>query len=245
MEKIIDYTGQKIDNFLVVKRGENTKDNHAQWWCKCDCQINLPKEKQELILLSSKQLKAIDKNKNGYLYCKNCLPNKYDLSREYGIGYTSKGEEFYFDLEDFDKIKNYCWYITKKKHKYVVANTIINDNKTQISLHRLVMNVTDTEIDIDHIKHKEYDNRKSQLRICNAILNERNRVLNKNNTSGVKGVWKNKYNNKWIAEIYVNKEKISLGSFIDKEDAINARKEAEEKYFGEYSYDNSQKLGIN
>ena len=40
--------------------------------------------------------------------------NVYDLSGEYGIGYTLKGEEFYFDLEDYDKIKDYCWHINKK-----------------------------------------------------------------------------------------------------------------------------------
>ena len=38
--------------------------------------------------------------------------NTYDLTGEYGIGYTSKDEEFYFDLEDYDKIKDYCWRIT-------------------------------------------------------------------------------------------------------------------------------------
>lgn len=32
--------------------------------------------------------------------------NTYDLSGEYGIGYTTKGEEFWFDLEDYDKIKS-------------------------------------------------------------------------------------------------------------------------------------------
>lgn len=35
--------------------------------------------------------------------------------------------------------------------------------------------------------------------------------------------------------------KCECGYFKNKEDAIKARKEAEEKYFGEYSYDNSQK----
>lgn len=33
-----------------------------------------------------------------------------------------------------------------------------------------------------------------------------------------------------------------LGRFENFDDAVNARKEAENKYFGEYSYDNSQKL---
>lgn len=36
--------------------------------------------------------------------------NRYDLSGEFGKGWTNKEEEFWFDLEDFDKIKNYCWH---------------------------------------------------------------------------------------------------------------------------------------
>ena len=35
--------------------------------------------------------------------------NIYDLSGEFGIGYcTNTGSPFYFDLEDYNKIKNYC-----------------------------------------------------------------------------------------------------------------------------------------
>ena len=50
-----------------------------------------------------------------------------------------------------------------------------------------------------------------------------------------------KNNNCWLAQIGFNGQKIKLGRFKNKEDAIKARKEAEEKYFGEHSYDNSQK----
>ena len=35
---------------------------------------------------------------------------------------------------------------------------------------------------------------------------------------------------------------LSLGSFKNFEDAVKARKEAEDKYYGEFSYDNSQKI---
>ena len=31
--------------------------------------------------------------------------NTYDLSGEYGIGYSNSGKEFYFDLDDYDLIK--------------------------------------------------------------------------------------------------------------------------------------------
>ena len=37
--------------------------------------------------------------------------NKYDLSGKYGIGYTYKGDEFYFDLDDYTLIKEHCWCI--------------------------------------------------------------------------------------------------------------------------------------
>ena len=45
--------------------------------------------------------------------------------------------------------------------------------------------------------------------------------------------------------IVVDGKKINLGLFENKEQAIKVRKEAEEKYFGEFSYDNSQSYTIN
>ena len=97
-------------------------------------------------------------------------------------------------------------------------------------------------MEVDHINHIRTDNRKCNLRVVDRSLNQRNLPLSKRNTSGVVGVWFNKDANKWVAEIRLNYKKISLGYFINKEDAIKARKEAEEKYFGEYSYDNSMKI---
>ena len=45
--------------------------------------------------------------------------NKYNLNGEYGIGWTSNtNEEFYFDLEDYDKIKDYCWFLDNRGYIY-------------------------------------------------------------------------------------------------------------------------------
>lgn len=52
-----------------------------------------------------------------------------------------------------------------------------------------------------------------------------------NNTSGQKGVCWNKREKKWQSDIKIKGEKIYLGRYVDKQDAINARLEAEEKYF--------------
>ena len=66
--------------------------------------------------------------------------NKYDLSGEYGIGYTSKGEEFYFDLEDYDKIYPYCWVVSSSTKTIVARNP---ETGKLIALHRLVMGFPD------------------------------------------------------------------------------------------------------
>ncbi|MGJ0738945.1 hypothetical protein [Enterococcus casseliflavus] len=54
---------------------------------------------------------------------------------------------------------------------------------------------------------------------------------NSNNTSGVTGVSWHKAKKKWMACIIFKGRRHHLGCFSDKQDGINARKEAEEKYF--------------
>jgi hypothetical protein len=62
-----------------------------------------------------------------------------------------------------------------------------------------------------------------------AIAPDRNK--NKNNTSGVKGVYWSASEKKWVAKIGFRNKTITLGRYVHKDDAIKARKEAEEKYF--------------
>jgi phage gp16-like protein len=61
-----------------------------------------------------------------------------------------------------------------------------------------------------------------------------NKKTQRNNTSGVKGVSYNKAMDKWFAYIDINKRRIHLGAYANKEDAINARLEGEEKYHKPY-----------
>ena len=63
-----------------------------------------------------------------------------------------------------------------------------------------------------------------------------------NNTSGVTGVRWDKSRQKWYAEIEFQGKKHYLGRYTNKEDAIKARKEAEEKYFKKFleEFDNEK-----
>ncbi len=232
MGKFIDLTGQQFNRLKVIERTKNNKSNQIQWLCECNC-----KDKTKVIVTGNNL-------KSGNTQSCGCLNkelvserskkfNTYDLSGKYGIGYTIKKEPYYFDLEDFNKIKNYCWY--KDNDGYIVYK-VLHHNAVQ--MHRLVTNCPD-DMEVDHIYHINHDNRKSELRIVTKSQNQMNKVLLSNNTSGVKGVYWNKEKEKWHAQITVNNKRINLGYFNILQDAADVRKQAEIEYFGEYNLKNT------
>lgn len=242
--KARDLTGMRFGYLTVIKRVEDhicypSGYRTPQWLCECDC--------GNKVVIIGKNLTKKNGTKSCGCFVKENMSrvkkryNTYDLTGEYGIGYTFKGEEFYFDLEDYDKIKDYCW--SKNKKGYIIST----DSKTRktILLHRIITDCPDNLLP-DHIYGKDtrYDNRKSNLRICTVQENCMNSALYKNNTSGVTGVMWHKRDMVWQARIKVNYKYIHLGCFEKFEDAVKARKEAEDKYFGEFSYDNSQSYTI-
>ena len=87
---------------------------------------------------------------------------------------------------------------------------------------------------IDHINHVRDDNRLCNLREATCQQNKANSSLAKNNTTGYKGVRIS--GNKFRAYIEINGKYISLGSFLNKEDAAKSYKEAAIKYFGEFAH---------
>ena len=88
---------------------------------------------------------------------------------------------------------------------------------------------------VDHISGDTLDNRKENLRICTPLDNGKNRKVSIRNTSGFVGVQFRELTHRWEAMITTNGKRIRLGGFLDINDAIAARKAAEELYFGEFS----------
>lgn len=60
------------------------------------------------------------------------------------------------------------------------------------------------------------------------------RPVRKNNSSGVTGVERRPYRNSWRASICFKGKRRYLGSFRDFDDAVAARKKAEEELFGRF-----------
>ena len=131
------------------------------------------------------------------------------------------------DLEDVDLVSKYKW--CANSHGYVLCR------ETNMFLHKLVMNDINNDRTIDHINRNRLDNRKSNLRYATPQQNCMNKSKQSNNTSGYPGVSWRKDRNKWRAFITVDRKQIALGLYENKEDAITARKAAEEKYFGEFA----------
>lgn len=95
---------------------------------------------------------------------------------------------------------------------------------------------------IDHINGDKSDNRISNLRLATNTQNHANRGAQRNSTSGIKGVYWFKPQQKWKAQIQVNGKAIVIGYFANKADAIAARREAERKYQGEFAHEGAPTL---
>lgn len=88
---------------------------------------------------------------------------------------------------------------------------------------------------LDHKNVQRGENRIANLREATASQNLANRGLDKNNTSGVKGVswWAGR--SKWVAKIECGGRKHTLGYFDSKEAAAAAYASAATRLFGEFA----------
>lgn len=247
MPKKIDLTGKKFGRLTVVEEAPSSYNRRGspecRWFCDCDCGTKHISVKTTYLRTGGtsscgclrKEILKLSKFKQ---------QTKYDLSGDFGIGYTSKGDEFWFDKEDYELISKYNWF---KHHNYFEAHIPMTKPRRTINLHRLVMGMSDKKYDfttdVDHIiTENKFDNRKCNLRIVNKCQNNTNKVIQKNNTSGVPGVQKASKSTNWEVYININKKHTYLGTYKDFNEAVSVRKAAEDKYYGEYSYSNSQKI---
>lgn len=219
-----DLTGQHIHKFTILEQTDDYISpqgiHHARWLCQCDCG-------SEPVKVRGNALKNGTTTSCG---CSRRRYNTYDLSGEYGIGWThNTNREFYFDLEDYNKIKDYCWFEIIHKntgHHEVVTNS----NGKTVRMHWIICGKY-----YDHADRNTFNNLKSNLRKANRTENARNYSKQKNNTSGFSGVSWDKQHSKWVANITIEKKRKKIGRFANKEDAIVARLQAEKEYFGEFA----------
>lgn len=246
-----DMIDKKFNRLTVIEKSDiKNKNGNRLWKCICDCQQGLPEDQIKYTYTTKAALiRGISGYTTGAQKSCGCLlkerqktngllnkkTNRYDItSYDYGIGWTNNDLEFYFDLEDYELIKQYCWHEhTDGYLRTCISHYFDEDNKRHnkyIMMHQLIMN----DKEIDHIDGNPKNNRKNNLRKTTHCENMKNTKLSISNTSGHKGVHLTN-NGRWGACITHNNKRIHLGTFMNYEDAVRVREEAEQKYFGEFN----------
>lgn len=131
------------------------------------------------------------------------------------LGVSAQGGFACIDLEDVERAEKHNWVFDG-----VYAASHINGRK--VRLHSFIVPAVKGRV-IDHANNNKMDNRKSNLRQVKHSTNIRNQ-------GKAKGVCWSTRDRIWEAYIGVDRQKISLGFFKDKGEAMRARKAALRKY---------------
>jgi hypothetical protein len=107
------------------------------------------------------------------------------------------------------------------------------------SLHRVILSrMLGRELShfeqVDHKDNNGLNNRRSNLRLATGTQNNANQSLQRNNTSGYKGVTYRKDTGKWVAQTKVNGKRIGLGCFNSPEEAHRAYCEKMKELHGDF-----------
>lgn len=238
-QKTVDkMVGRKINHLTVLERTEDRISpsgyKRAMYKCECDCEYH------NIVIVDGYRLEhgltkscgCIRKDMVAKWFAEHQNHNYYEDNGDYYILYTSNTHRpFYVDYCDFDRVYEHYWF--ERSDGYICTNL---SDRSSVLLHRFIMN-PDRDLQVDHKYGSDtrHDNRRYNLRIATPGENSRNKKMLDSNTSGVTGVYINNKTGKYVAQIVVDGYTMPLGSFSNMDDAINARKKAEDKYFGEFS----------
>lgn len=146
----------------------------------------------------------------------------------------TRGYEAIIDASDAPMFSGRLWSVGLDRGR-AYAYGWCSVRRRSVSMHRMLMNFP-SDAFVDHKDGNGLNNRRSNLRLCDAFQNQHNCKIARNNKSGHKGVHWHKSRQRWRATIRVNgSEPIYLGYFDTPEQAGAAYKEAAEKLFGAFA----------
>ena len=157
----------------------------------------------------------------------------------------TQGQFALVDDCDFEKVNQFKWCAHKglKNHTfYAYRNTpYVAGHRTQQLLHRFILGVDDSTIEVDHKNRDGLDCRRHNLRVATHSQNQGNRKLGDKSASGFKGVsWQD---SQWVTRISINGKTKWLGYSNDKVTAAKKYDAAAIEAFGDFALTN-EKLGL-
>lgn len=246
----VDHSGEKHNRWNIISPTDQyDKCNKRLWKCICDCQLHKPENEREYRLMNVANILS-GKSKSCGCWKQECATNSHPNKREncyetsengYIVGTTRNGYQFYIDEDDLNLVKPYCWHKNRGGYLRTLYDSYIDGSGKRhhkyIFMHNLIAKAHgyDCALEVDHINGIRYDNRKQNLRTVTRAQNIENAKKYVTNKSGYKGVFFRAEWDRWEANITVNSKRLHLGVFKNYEDAVLARKAAEEKYFGQFN----------
>ncbi|GAB2022123.1 hypothetical protein RyT2_11970 [Pseudolactococcus yaeyamensis] len=217
----INITNQQLGSLTSIEVVGRGNDGSVLWLCECTC--------------GKKTVVAGYQLRNGHTSsCGNCL--NYELMDDIILATDSSRRHFIFDVEDYERVSSYTWYVTPKAY-------VMTSIKTPYCtiLHRFITRANNGQY-VDHINGNPEDNRKCNLRICTNAQNAYNQKVRSNNTIGFKGVSKT-HSGRYRSYINKNYRQINLGIYNTPEEAAHAYDEVATLLHGKFARTNAM-LGL-
>ena len=218
MPKKLNLVGEVYGRLTVLEEAEKIKGRVA-WLCQCECGT--------LTVVKSKYLRNQDTKSCG------CLEKEAKQS----FGKTAKTTHSMTNTKEYKcwaAIKQRCYNPSNKAYVNYGERgiTMCNEWKDDFeAFYNYVGKAPCSSASIDRIDNNGKYEPGNVRWVANQSIQCINKRTAKNNTSGVKGVYWVKSQNLWKATIFSKGKEIYLGSYKNIDDAINARKEAEIKYY--------------
>jgi hypothetical protein len=112
---------------------------------------------------------------------------------EYMTCELTKGQMFMFSKGDIETVQRYCWCYGRG-----YAITFIGDKLHQF--HNILLGFQPTQQEtIDHIDCNRLNNKRENLRVASRRTQMINKTVQKNNNSGIRGVFYDRQRNRWVA----------------------------------------------
>jgi len=227
-----DIKGDRYGRLTVLEYLKSDSKGQALWKCLCDCGNKFVARTRDMRYGNTRSCGCLASDHGRKIGIQKRVQWKpIRISNDpsvFGIPLGRTSKYAIVDKKDLQIVKPYRWILSG--NGYVHAHVQREGKNDKVLMHRLLLGLSDPDVEVDHVNHNRQDNRRCNIRICSRMKNCWNTSMKSNNTSGCMGVYQDR-TGKWIAHITVNKEYKYLGRHVDFEDAVKARKKAEIEYF--------------
>ena len=122
----------------------------------------------------------------------------------------TQGKYAIVDDENYEWLSKHKWYAHREGNTFYALRHTKGKNRKTLRMHREILGVPEG-MEADHRSGDGLDNREINLRICTSQENRFNQRKQEGRSSNYKGVYWNKRDRKWYAQIRHNGKGAYIG----------------------------------